>query len=103
MPVDKQPYGPDAGDAAVQAAHDGNLRLQDVSFAYPLRPNSGGEVKPAVYTRCQPKCLLDLASNTHYPVVRHCCHGRQVNELREHRRHLLPSTLAFCCVQCSEV
>lgn len=53
MPVDKQPYGPDAGDAAVQAAYDGNLRLQDVSFAYPLRPNSGGEANLAVRSRCQ--------------------------------------------------
>jgi ATP-binding cassette, subfamily B (MDR/TAP), member 10 len=43
MPIDRQPYGPDAGDAAVQAARAGNLRLQNVSFAYPLRPNSGGE------------------------------------------------------------
>lgn len=41
MPIDKQPYGPDAGDAAVQAARGGNLSLQNVSFAYPLRPNSG--------------------------------------------------------------
>lgn len=30
MPIDKQPYGPDAGDAAVQAARGGNLSLQNV-------------------------------------------------------------------------
>jgi hypothetical protein len=59
MPVDKQPYGPDAGDAAVQAAHDGNLRLQDVSFAYPLRPNSGGETVIADSSCCQIQSFTD--------------------------------------------
>ena len=63
MPVDKQPYGPDAGDAAVQAAHDGNLRLQDVSFAYPLRPNSGGEANLAVRSHCYIAYLTGYDTN----------------------------------------
>ncbi|KAK9823874.1 hypothetical protein WJX72_006089 [[Myrmecia] bisecta] len=39
-PVDVEPYGPDAGDAAVEAARSGNLELRDVWFAYPLRPSA---------------------------------------------------------------
>lgn len=32
-----------AGDRAVKAAKDGNLRMLDVSFAYPLRRDYGGD------------------------------------------------------------
>ena len=38
-----QPYGPDAGDAAVLAARRSALELREVHFAYPLRPGSFGE------------------------------------------------------------
>ncbi len=38
-----QPYGPDAGDAAVVAARRSALELREVHFAYPLRPGSFGE------------------------------------------------------------
>lgn len=38
-----EPYGPHAGDAAIQAAKRGNLELRHVSFSYPLRPNMAGE------------------------------------------------------------
>eukprot|EP00208_Stichococcus_sp_RCC1054_P006203 CAMPEP_0206138586 /NCGR_PEP_ID=MMETSP1473-20131121/3425_1 /ASSEMBLY_ACC=CAM_ASM_001109 /TAXON_ID=1461547 /ORGANISM="Stichococcus sp, Strain RCC1054" /LENGTH=706 /DNA_ID=CAMNT_0053532061 /DNA_START=385 /DNA_END=2508 /DNA_ORIENTATION=+ len=41
MPIDAQPYGPNAGNGAVDAARHGNLRMVDLSFSYPLRPNSG--------------------------------------------------------------
>ncbi|CAK0787986.1 hypothetical protein CVIRNUC_011208 [Coccomyxa viridis] len=33
-----EPYGPHAGDAAILAAQRGDLRLQNVSFSYPMRP-----------------------------------------------------------------
>ncbi|KAK9862820.1 hypothetical protein WJX84_000045 [Apatococcus fuscideae] len=35
-----EPYGADAGDAAVQAARSGPLELQNVCFTYPLRPTA---------------------------------------------------------------
>jgi hypothetical protein len=38
----KESYGPNAGDAAIQAARRGNLELRNVSFSYPLRPNMAG-------------------------------------------------------------
>jgi hypothetical protein len=37
-----EPYGPHAGDAAVQAAQRGNLELRHVSFSYPMRPKMAG-------------------------------------------------------------
>ena len=37
-----EPYGPQAGMAAVQAAKQGDLELHHVSFSYPLRPNTSG-------------------------------------------------------------
>ena len=37
-----EPYGPHAGMAAVEAARQGDLELHDVSFSYPLRPNTSG-------------------------------------------------------------
>lgn len=39
--IEPQPYGLHAGDEAVMAARKGNLRLSNVSFAYPLRPDYG--------------------------------------------------------------
>ena len=38
-----EPYGPHAGDAAILAAQRGDLRLQNVSFSYPMRPKMAGE------------------------------------------------------------
>lgn len=35
-------YGAGAGDAAVRAARQGSLELRDVTFSYPLRPNTTG-------------------------------------------------------------
>ena len=40
-----QPYGPNAGDAALVAARKGPLELREVHFSYPLRQNAPG-VKP---------------------------------------------------------
>ena len=38
-----EPYGADAGDAAVVAARSGPLELHDVCFTYPLRPTAHGD------------------------------------------------------------
>lgn len=45
-----QPYGPNAGDAALVAARKGPLELREVHFSYPLRQNAPG--------KC---CLLSIA------------------------------------------
>ena len=45
-----QPYGPDAGDAAVLAARRSALELREVHFAYPLRPGSFGERAVVAWT-----------------------------------------------------
>lgn len=37
-----QPYGPNAGDAALVAARKGPLELREVHFSYPLRQNAPG-------------------------------------------------------------
>ena len=37
-----QPYGPNAGDAALAAARKGPLELREVHFSYPLRQNAPG-------------------------------------------------------------
>ncbi len=37
-----QPYGPNAGDAALLAARKGPLELREVHFSYPLRQNAPG-------------------------------------------------------------
>ena len=38
-----EPYGADAGDAAVVAARSGPLELRNVCFTYPLRPTAHGD------------------------------------------------------------
>ena len=38
-----QPYGPDAGNAAVLAARRSALELREGHFAYPRRPGSQGQ------------------------------------------------------------
>ena len=38
-----EPYGQEAGDAAVAAALDGDIELQGVNFAYPARKEMSGE------------------------------------------------------------
>ncbi len=40
--VQVQPYGPNAGDAALVAARKGPLELREVHFSYPLRQNAPG-------------------------------------------------------------
>lgn len=42
MNVQVQPYGPNAGDAALAAARKGPLELREVHFSYPLRQNAPG-------------------------------------------------------------
>ena len=37
-----EPYGPHAGDAAIDAARQGDLQLLHVDFSYPLRPEAPG-------------------------------------------------------------
>ncbi len=44
LPGRAEPYGPHAGDAAVDAARRGDLQLRDVDFSYPLRPEAPGEI-----------------------------------------------------------
>ena len=46
-----EPYGPHAGDAAILAAQRGDLRLQNVSFSYPMRPKMAGE-RPGATRPC---------------------------------------------------
>jgi hypothetical protein len=38
-----EPYGQEAGDAAVEAAQDGDIELLDVNFAYPARKELSGK------------------------------------------------------------
>ncbi|KAL3154551.1 hypothetical protein ABBQ32_014008 [Trebouxia sp. C0010 RCD-2024] len=40
QPPEVQPYGPNAGDAALIAARKGPLELREVHFSYPLRQNA---------------------------------------------------------------
>ena len=42
MHAQVQPYGPNAGDAALVAARKGPLELREVHFSYPLRQNAPG-------------------------------------------------------------
>lgn len=42
MHLQVQPYGPNAGDAALKAARKGPLELREVHFSYPLRQNAPG-------------------------------------------------------------
>jgi hypothetical protein len=41
-PGQTEPYGPHAGDAAIDAARRGDLQLVNVDFSYPLRPEAPG-------------------------------------------------------------
>ena len=52
-----QPYGPNAGDAALIAARKGPLELREVHFSYPLRQNAPG-------TRHLPHCSAGHDSNS---------------------------------------
>lgn len=56
-PPPAEAYGPHAGLAAVHAAREGPLELQDVSFTYPLRPNMPGAQLP-------PLCALPMPHTT---------------------------------------
>ncbi len=46
-----EPYGADAGDAAVQAARSGPLELRNICFTYPLRPSAHGMAPCTIFTR----------------------------------------------------
>lgn len=66
----------------MEAARAGNLRLENVSFAYPLRPNSGGVVLCyALPSRSIGKCtyLSTPVSISPSPVAFACSYATQAH------------------------
>lgn len=67
-----EPYGADAGDAAVLAARSGPLQLQNVCFTYPLRPSAHGEHLKLPHYRSSLLPNLPLAAAQHLDLPEFC-------------------------------
>ena len=85
-----EPYGPHAGDAAIQAAQRGNLELRNVCFSYPMRPNMAGQCPRECTYHDDRACTLSKAimqsSLEHQVTPLHLC-------LKKERITLLLSAL----------
>jgi len=98
-----EPYGPHAGDAAIQAALRGSLELRDVSFSYPMRPKMAGEcpmIRRHGLTRFHPEALVGLQTFILIKAAKHCSLVSallrpQYDGLAWHKGELRPA----CCMQ----
>lgn len=69
-----EPYGPHAGDAAIQAAQRGNLELRNICFSYPMRPKMAGQepqeshsIFPDLHVTLGTRLLCDLVEQSQAP------------------------------------